>query len=75
MPCRVGITTDPKRRHKEWKKKIPSLRKWEILAKGLTKDRAQTLEEQEARKRGCESSKGGRGVPGALWYVYHFEHA
>ena len=46
MPCRVGITADPKRRHKEWKKKIPSLRKWEILAKGLTKDRAQKLEEQ-----------------------------
>ena len=37
MPCRVGITADPRQRRKAWEKKIPSLRYWVILESGLTK--------------------------------------
>ena len=75
MACRVGMTTDPERRRKEWQARYPSLRHWSILASGLTRTEAQKREEDEAKKRGCTQSGGGDDPdkPKAR-SVYYFEY-
>ncbi len=74
MSCRVGITTDPDRRKKEWENQHPTLRNWKILSKHDSKTKAQSRENQEARNRGCVSGSGGGGPEYATWYVYYFEY-
>ena len=73
MPCRVGITTDPVRRKQEWEQK-GSVRNWEILASGLTKNQAQDEENRIARERGCEAYPGGLDNGLSNWCVYYFEY-
>lgn len=74
MACRVGITTDPDRRKKEWEQEYPYLRDWTIIAKFQTKSAAQARENQEAKRLGCNSSPGGGGPEEATWFVYYFRH-
>lgn len=75
MPCRVGMTTDPEERKKQWESKYKSLGNWTILHKCPSKSDAQKKETEEARARRCESSPGGSGPEHATWYVYYFTHS
>ena len=74
MACRVGITTDPDRRKKEWQKEYPNLWDWQILGVHSTKSAAQEQETAEAKRRGCDSSPGGGGPERATWHVYYFQY-
>ena len=71
MACRVGITTDPTQRKKDWQSKHPDLYNWEILGTHASKDAAQAHENRAARANGCASSPGGADAPG-VWSVYRF---
>ena len=42
----------------------------EVLATGLTYEKAQERENAEAEARGCKAEPGGRPVDGAVWSVY-----
>ena len=76
MACRVGITTDPEKRKRDWEREHPSLRNWRILASGLTKKEAQNLETRLAKEQGCKNHPGGRNTddPTKPWSVYRFEY-
>jgi hypothetical protein len=76
MACRVGITTDPKRRRAEWTSEYPDLMNWEILAGPVSRAEAQEIEDAQALMYGCEASPGGDepDQPGAEWYVYRFDY-
>ena len=76
MACRVGITTDLKRRRKEWEREYKTILEWEILHVCVTKEEAQSLETQEAWNRKCESSGGGDDPDDSNkpWFVYYFRY-
>lgn len=74
MACRVGITTHPERRKKEWQLEYPNLRNWVVLGTYDTKSAAQTRENTEANRPGCAAAPGGSGPELATWHVYRFEH-
>ena len=74
MACRIGITTDPERRKKQWQEKHPDLRDWKILGVHRTKSAAQAQETAEAKRRGCVSGPGGSGPAVATWHVYYFRY-
>lgn len=74
MVCRIGITTDPDKRKKDWENQYPSLYDWKILEKCYSKYDAQNAENRFARQYGCESHPGGSGEEGGVWYVYKFSY-
>ncbi len=74
MGCRIGITTDPQERRREWQSRYPSLRNWLILGTHFYRASAQLQEDRHAGRFGCEAHPGGRGAEIAKWYVYHFEY-
>ena len=74
MKKRIGITTDPQRRKKEWESLYPSLRNWRVVATGLTYDQAQEQEFCYVRGKGFIGN-GGDYVPGYVWSVYTFEYS
>jgi len=74
MACRIGITTDPDRREKEWKREHPSLRNWKILGRSKNKSVAQKAETLLARKFGCDAAPGGPNDEDDIWYVYKFDY-
>ena len=75
MPCRVGITTDPDRRKREWKFRHPTLKNWEIVSWHRTRSAAQQKEDEIAHSLGCDAHHGGAEPAYAdWWYVYVFEH-
>ena len=69
MPTYCGITTDPKTRKEQHKRKFPKLSNWRIVKTFKTKKEAQ---DWENRQTGCRSHAGGtaRGP----WYGYKFEY-
>jgi len=73
MACKVGITTDPKRRKKEWQQKYPSLHNWKTHGQFDTKTKAQQAENEFAQSHGCEAHPGGGGKERAKWHLYSFE--
>ena len=76
MPCRVGITTDPVRRKKEWESEYSSLRNWQTYGPYTTRQKAQEKENQLAVIYGCASHPGGREPDdSAYWYAYKFDHS
>ena len=76
MACRVGITTDPKRRKAEWAARHPDMGNWEVIAGPIPRAEAQSIEDAQALIYGCEAHHGGDepDVPGAGWYVYKFDY-
>lgn len=72
MGCRVGITTDPDRRKREWQQEYPNLWDWKLLAEYATKSAAQARENEEAARRSCDSGYGGPGDEYDTWHVYYF---
>ncbi|MCY4161582.1 MAG: hypothetical protein OXC92_02330 [Flavobacteriaceae bacterium] len=73
MACRIGITTDPKARRKDWEREYPNLKNWTILKTFSKKSDAQQYEKQEAERQNCDSAPGGAGREYDKWYVYRFE--
>jgi len=74
MSCRVGITTDPKRRRQEWEQKYSNLKNWEEHGPYASRDHAQRIENSMASQRSCVSHQGGREPEHGPWYVYYFEY-
>ena len=75
MACRVGITTDPDRREKEWRRDCSSLRNWKVIRRGLTREAAQKLEIGIAKRLNCKFGQGGREPEtGGSWAVYKFDY-
>lgn len=74
MACRVGITTDPNRRKREWETQYPTLRNWMIMGQYNTKSEAQKRENEVALLYGCVSAPGGAGNEYDTWYVYKFDY-
>ena len=69
--CRIGITTRPNKRLKEWenfyKKQGKKVISWTILSKHLLKSSAQKGEIKEAKKQNCVSHQGGPNPKISLW--------
>ena len=73
ISCRIGMTTDPDRRKKEWERKENCVRNWKILGKYQSKKLAQEIEIKEAKKQNCDYHSGGRGKEKDNWFIYRFE--
>ncbi len=77
MPCRIGITSrPPEERMNYWNGQVHGLTNWKILARGLTKRKAQDKETELSKKYNCVASPGGREPVYASknWLVYYFEY-
>ncbi len=79
ISCRIGMTTNPERRRKEWKrdyrKQGNNITSWSILNTYQSKTSAQKFETKEAKKQNCEANPGGKGPEKAIWYVYKLEYS
>jgi len=53
MACRIGITTNPGKRRRDWEGEYSNLRNWQILERHRTKSAAQQAETRLARQHGC----------------------
>ena len=73
MPCRVGITTNPKERKAAWESQVVGLSNWRILANYPSREEAQTHEDSYAQRNGCQAAHGGAPAKGP-WYVYRFDY-
>jgi hypothetical protein len=78
--CRIGMTTRPKERRKEWERayeeKGKKIYDWEILRDGIKdKATAQKIETKLAEECGCKSSPGGNDPddPDVTWAIYKFK--
>ena len=74
MPCRVGITTDPKGRRAQWESQVVGLKKWRILKSFASREKAQEYETWYAARYVCQAYPGGADAPGT-WYVYRFDYS
>jgi hypothetical protein len=72
MACRAGITTRPDERKREWERKEPTLRNWQLFGPFASRSAAQKWEEQQP----CTKHGGGNepDTPGARWYGYRFDY-
>lgn len=72
---RVGITTRPIERRKEWEREYPSMFDWRIIRKNLSRDKAQQEEYMYVLK-GFEGHSGGQEPEKNRnnWYVYTFNY-
>lgn len=73
MPCRVGITTNPKTRKADWERKVVGLKNWRIIRKFQSRKEAQEYETKYAKKYRCKANPGGNEADG-IWHVYRFEY-
>ena len=74
MACRIGITTDPDGRKKDWQRDYPDLWNWKILETHDTKSAAQAAENRLAEEYDCDAYPGGDGNEYDTWYVYYFQY-
>ena len=70
--CRIGMSTQPSKRIKHWKRKEGHT-KSRVLYSGLTYDEASTLERLSAKRLGCYHHLGGPRISGKVWSVYIVE--
>lgn len=75
MNCRIGITTDPDRRHQEWRQKV-TVTNFVVLERHTTRAAAQEAETRLALKLGCAAHPGGESPdqPNAIWHVYQVNY-
>jgi hypothetical protein len=77
MACRIGITTRPDERRKEWETRCKCFKNWQILAGPLSREEAQNRETLLALIHGCDAHHGGNepdNIFNDQWYVYKFDH-
>ena len=76
MACRVGITTNPDRRMREWLGKHPHLTNWRVVGPYRTRKEAQDAESVLAFQLNCHSSHGGDNPDdsSAPWWLYTFDY-
>ena len=76
MGCRVGITTDPISRKKDWGLKYPRMKNWKVSKPYSSRKAAQAEETRLAARYGCDAHYGGRDPDNtsAKWYVYRFNY-
>lgn len=75
MIKRVGMTTDVERRQKEREYEYGKVYHWKVVASGLTREKAQAMENEYVEKQGYKGNPGGRNDSGRSWDVYTFETA
>lgn len=75
MGCRVGITTNVEERKADWEGEYPNMTNWKVVANGLSRDKAQEMENTLSLAHSCDASPGGNEPedPNATWSVYRFE--
>lgn len=73
MPCRVGITTNPELRKRQWEAKVVGLTNWRILGTYRNRAEAQDREDKYAERHGCRAHHGGADAAG-MWSVYRFDY-
>lgn len=75
MKCRIGITTDPDRRHQEWKRKV-TVTNFTVLRTCRSKAEAQRMEDVFAAQMGCIAHHGGGDPtnPNRFWHVYRVDY-
>ena len=73
MGCRVGITTDLKKRRQFWENKCIGFNNWHSYGH-FSREIAQRKETELAKRRGCVAHSGGSNPdnPNAKWYVCFF---
>ena len=74
MGCRIGMTTNEQERYQYWRGRHPRLYNWQVLARGLTYESAQQMENRIAAQTGCTAEPGGRKIAGAAYLVYRFDY-
>lgn len=77
MAMRLGMTSRPYERIKEWQKIYPNLRNWRILETGLTYNQALKKENDyrnSLEKFDIESQPGGMPKQGFIYCIYVFEY-
>jgi len=74
MGCRIGITTNPEQRKKDWQEdyKYRKFRSWKIIQTFRSKTAAQKWENEEKESSGCVAHAGGSGSEIATWSGYKF---
>ena len=73
MPCRVGITTNPEVRKRQWESQVVGMSNWRILAEYRSREEAQAHETRYANRYGCHAHQGGAPASG-MWSVYRFDY-
>ena len=81
MPCRVGITTDLKKRKKYWEGRVYGLKNWQTHGRHWNKEDAQAEEDLRVENcsafenRGeCYGRAGGGDPDDDCWTVYSFDY-
>lgn len=81
MPCRVGITTDPEQRKRDWESRVVGLRNWQTHDWYWNKEDAQAEENRLVKHcrayedRGeCHGKAGGGDPKDYGWTVYSFDY-
>lgn len=74
MACRVGITTDLKRRKAEHERTYRNVRSWR--EHGPFDNRRAAQDWEDKNKGSCDAHGGGSDPDSstAKWYGYYFEH-
>ena len=79
MPCRVGITRNPKKRKKDWENEVDGLENWReefVGSKFDAQQREYYLQawcEQNGDRGECLAHPGGGDPDEYGWYVYEFD--
>ncbi len=80
MPCRVGITTDPENRKKDWERQVVGLTNWRKEFVGSKEDAQQkeylwqlacNLNQLHGE---CHAHPGGGDPDKYGWWVYEFDY-
>ncbi len=74
MACRIGMTTNPDSRRKDWEREHKKITGWKILSTHRSKTAAQEAEKRLAKRHRCISYPGGSGAEKATWHVYKFNY-
>lgn len=81
MPCRVGITTDPKQRKEYWKSRVDGFKNWRTHGHYEEKNDAQAKEDSlvqhctaHGNRGACYGHAGGGDPDEKGWTVYSFNY-
>ena len=78
VSCRIGMTTDPERRKREWegeyRREGKTVINWKILSVHKSKLSAQKAETKTAKEQNCIAHPEGRNSEKEIWYVYKIEY-
>lgn len=76
MACIVGITTDPDARRAHCQDEYRNVEAWRVVLGPVPRLQARHSKERLVRQYRCAAAAPEESPkrPGAMWYVYYFEH-